>query len=158
MFVENGKIQLKGRVRLTAINPLTGEVKAVIEQDNLVVTVGLELSAHILIADTGYTDGWSHCAIGTSDAAPASGQTALIAQTTKKTITKRSTNLDAGNRIITLSSFFLASESNVAIEEAGIFGHTDGDTMLSRALVSYDNSGANPCDVTVDWILTISTT
>jgi predicted lactoylglutathione lyase len=150
----NEGLPLKGRVRFTATDPRTGAIIKII--DNLIVTVGKELIARMLIDESGYDTGLTYCAIGTGSTAPALNQTTLVAEVSRKAITSKT----RASNVITLSTFFTAAESAYAIEECGIFGHStasatvDSGVMFCRALLSYDNSAGN-ADLTIDWEITI---
>lgn len=149
-------MQFKGHVRLTATDPATKKILAIIDVDNLVVTVGKELVGRMLIDEAGYDTGLTYCAIGTGAAAPLITDTQLATEAARKIITSRTR---AAN-VITLSTFLTVAESTFNIKEAGIFGHStatgvanSGD-LFARALLSYDNTGAT-ADITIDWVITL---
>ena len=151
------KLLLKGRAKLIVTDPKTGKVIKIIESKNLIVTVGKQYVADMLIdKDAAHDVGLTHQAIGTSATAPALNDTQLGAEAARKALTSKS-------RVgieITLSTFFTAAESSYNIKEAGVFGHASASLtantgkLLSRWLVSYDNSAGN-YDLTFDWIGTI---
>jgi len=133
------------------------EIRARVERHNLVVTTGKELMCQMLIDDSGYDTGLTYCAIGSDSTSPAVGQTTLVTEENRKLITSKSCTTN----VITLSTFFTSAESNYAIEEVGIFGHStasssaDSGVMFNRVLLSYDNSGASPLDLTIDVEITV---
>ena len=106
--------------------------------------------------DTGLT----YCALGADNTAPAIGQTQLVDEgggaAMRKTITSKTRVVNE----ITLSTFFTAAQSTLAILEAAIFGSStagaseNSGVMFSRWLVSFDNSGGL-YDLTFDYVLTI---
>lgn len=145
--------------RLTAYYKGTNKVAKVLEGENLIMTVGKQQVGDMLIDTAGYDTGITYCALGADNTAPAVGQTQLVDEgggaAMRLAITYKSRLIN----VITLSTFFTAAQSTLAIEEAGIFGHdADGvensGIMFSRWLVSFDNSGAL-YDITVTYILTI---
>jgi len=144
-------LSLKGTVRLL----VNGRVVA--EACNLIVTVGKNLVADMLIDTAGFDTGITYCAVGTGVTAPAVGNTTLVTETARATITVKER---AGN-ILLLQTFFLAANINVFIKEAGLFGHStatgaaNSGVLFARALLSYDNSGVSPTDLTVQWEVTI---
>jgi len=151
------RLKLKGRAKLTVTDPKTGKVIKVIRSKNLIVTVGKAFIGDMLIdKDADHDVGLVRQAIGTSDIAPSIGDTTLGAEAARKAITTRSRN----GKEITCSTFFTAAESTYNIKEAGVFGSalatgaTNTGELLSRWLVSYDNS-AGHYDLTFDHILTI---
>ena len=151
-------VRVRGRVILTAYRPGTREVVVRIEALNLITNVGLNLLAQMLGEQSGYDTGITYCAIGTDNTAPAAGDTTLTTESARKTITSYS--ISGGE--LTCSTFFLSTECNVAIEEVGAFGHStagagaDSGVMVNHALLSYDNSGGSPNDITVDIVITFS--
>lgn len=152
------ELSIKGEARLTVTDPKTGRIIKVIKSKNLIVTVGKQFIGDMLIdKDAGHDIGLTYQALGTNDTAPATGQTTLVAEAKRKAITSKS----CSGTVMTLSTFFTASESDIFVKEAGVFGHASATVtlntgkMLSRWLVSYDNSAGN-YDLTFDWVLTIS--
>lgn len=121
---------------------------------NLVVLAGKYLVADLLIG-TGAA-GLSYHAIGTGTTTPVLTDTTLTTEAARKPwVAKTRTGT-----VITLSVFYLASESTYNIREAGVFGNaatsTPGSgTLFSHYLQSYDN-GAGLVDLTFDYELTIS--
>lgn len=152
-------LKFKGRAILTATDPKTGKVVAVVKSKNIVCTVGKYHVGDMLIdrsTPVEYNTGLTYCTIGTNAAAVGAGDVALTAEAARKHITSRTR---AAN-VITLATFFTALESKYAIEEAGIFGHSTASatpgsgTIFNHYLVSYDNSAGN-YDITIDVIITI---
>ena len=154
------ELPLKGRWRLTAWYAGTDIVAKVIEGENLILTCGKNQVGDMLIDTAGYDTGLTYCALGSDNTPPVIGQTTLVNEgggaAMRKTITSKTRVVNE----ITLSTFFTAAQSTLAIEEAAIFGHStagaaeNSGIMFSRWLVSFDNSGA-AYDLTFDYILTI---
>ncbi len=133
-----------------------GVVHKVIENHNLITTVGKGLLADMMIDKAGYDTGLTVQAEGTGVAAPALGDTTLTTEAARLVCTSRSRLLN----VATYSTFFTAAQANDNIKEAGILGHdaeADGDPagiLFSHWLVSFDNSGAL-YDLTFSYVLTI---
>ena len=152
-------LSIQGRFILTASDPKTGLVVARIGTSNMILTTGKELVGDLIIARASYTVGVTYCALGAGTTAPALSDTQLEDEgggaAMRKTISTRSRT----STTVTLSTFFLASESTLAIEEVGTFGYPatgteNSGTMFNRALLSYDNSGAT-YDITIDVVLSL---
>ena len=154
------RLPVFGRWRLTARFKGTDIIAFVKEGRNTITTVGKHLVGDMLIDETDYDTGFTYCALGSDDTAPAVGQTQLVDEgggaAMRNTITAKSRT---GN-VITLSTFFTAAQSTLAIEEAAIFGHStasgaeNSGIMFARWLSSFDNSGAG-FDLTFDYVLSI---
>ena len=158
MGIIETNLKVRGRAILTACRPGTQEVVARVEAPNLITNAGLNLLAQMLGEQSGYDTGITYCAIGTDSTTPVAGDTTLTAESARKAITSYSIS----GAELTCSTFFLSTECNVAIEEVGAFGHStagagaDSGVMVNHALLSYDNSGGSPNDVTIDIVLTFS--
>jgi hypothetical protein len=121
--------------------------------ENMIVDAGLALTAKWGINEdsTGLT--WH--AIGTGSAAPAAGNTALGTESKRLAFTSR----ERSGALLSLTAFYLASESTFHIRELGVFGgaaagSTPGSgTLFSRALYDVDNSGGTN-DLTFTYELT----
>ena len=159
MKIKEG-LKISGRWRLTARYKGKSEVAAVLEGKNLIVSVGKALVGDMLIDETGYDTGLTYCALGASDTAPAAGNTQLGDEGGGAAMRNQITSKSRSSNEITLSTFFTAAQSTLAIEEAGIFGHStagaaeNSGVLFSRWLVSFDNSGGL-YDITIDYVLTI---
>jgi len=111
----------------------------------------------MLIDTSGYDTGLTYTAIGTGTAAPAVGDTTLGTETARKAITLR----ERAANVLLLQTFFPAADCNVFLKEVGVFGHStasatpDSGVLFARTLLSYDNSGGSPSDLTLDWEITI---
>jgi hypothetical protein len=121
--------------------------------ENMIVNAGLALTAKWGIDEdsTGLT--WHAIGVGTN--APAAGNTGLQSESKRLAFTSRERS--AG--LLTLTAFYLASESTYHIRELGVFGgaaagSTPGSgTLFSRALYDVDNSGGTN-DLTFTYELT----
>jgi len=149
-------LPIGGRVILTATDPATGRIVDRIESNNLIVTAGKNLCAMMLGEQSGYNTGLTYCALGTNNATPTVADTTLGTEAARKAVTTYS--ISGGE--LTCSTFFLSTEANIAIKEIGLFGHStagpgvNSGILFNHALLSYDNSGGSPLDLTVDVIIT----
>ena len=76
----------------------------------------------------------SHIAIGSDTTAPASTQTALGLEVTRKSISSiDTTNLTAAPPNEQFQVAFATNEGNTTLAEVGIFNSSSGGTMLARA-------------------------
>lgn len=123
---------------------------------NLIVANGLYLLGDIAIEE--HDVGITYHAIGTGTTAPASGNTTINTEVARKLFAAR----DRSAAVVTCSAFYLGSESNYDIREAGVFGGDDATStldsgdLLSHYLQTYDNSGGSPNDLTWDYDLTFA--
>ncbi len=147
--------------KLTAYYAGTKDIAKVLSGHNLIVTVGKNFVGDMLIdAGAQWDTGLTWCALGSDNTAPAIGQTELVNEGGGAAMRKAITSKTSVVNEITLSTFFTAVQSTLAIEEAGIFGSStagaaeNSGIMFSRWLVSFDNTGAL-YDVTIDYVLTI---
>lgn len=157
------QLPLREHWRLTAYYKDTDKVAKVIDGENLIMAVGKAQLGDMLIDVAGYDNGITYCALGDDDTAPATGQTELGDEggtgpggaAMRLAITYKARFINT----ITLSTFFTAAQSTLAIKEASMFGHDangvkDSGIMFSRWIVTFDNSGAL-YDITISYILTI---
>lgn len=157
------QLPFKEHWRLTAYYRGTNKVAKVIEGENLIMAVGKAQLGDMLIDTAGYDTGFTYCALGDDATAPATDQIKLVDEggtgpggaAMRLAITQKSRLLN----VLTLTTFFTAAQSTLAIEEAGMFGHDangvkDSGVMFSRWLVSFDNSGAL-YDITITYVLAV---
>jgi hypothetical protein len=119
---------------------------------NLIVTVGLQMAIDWMIDVE--TTGLTIHSIGTGTAVPALADTTLGTEQKRKLWTTRSRVGTQGQ----FSVFYLGSESNHDLKEAGTFGGAsavvgtpDSGKLWNRHLQPYDNSGGSPNDLTYDY-------
>lgn len=118
-------VQAKGRLTITLVDE-SGQIKDKREIDNLVVAVGKAHIAERLAANTAVV--MSHMAIGTSNTAPSSGQTALGTELARTTLDTTVVN----TATVTYSATFPAGTGTGTLTEAGIFNSANVGTMLCR--------------------------
>lgn len=132
---------------------------AIVESRNIFVTVGKTAILDALIdAAVQWDTGITYCAIGTGSTTPAIGDTTLTTEAARKACTTR-TRSGTTN---TYSTFFTAAQSGYAIEEVGLFGTStagasaNSGVLFAHGLLSYNNSGGSPVDLTIDYTITCS--
>lgn len=155
------QLPIRHNWKLTARYKGTDKIFKILEGHNLIVTVGKTMIGNMLIDLAAQWDtGLTYCALGADNTAPAVGQTQLIDEGGGAAMRKAITSKSIVVNEITLSTFFTAAQSTLAIEEAAIFGSStagageNSGVMFSRWLASFDNSGGL-FDVTIDYVLTI---
>lgn len=128
-------ITLRGKYKFE-IKDVLGNVRDSWSVDNLVVSAGKAQLA-LLAGDASATP-FTYIALGTSNTAPAAGNTALAAEITDSgferaagTVSRTTTTVT--NDTLNIAKTFTASGSKT-IEEVGIFNASSSGTMLSRAL------------------------
>lgn len=110
-------------------------------KDNLIVDAGFDFIAHSIgnRAASGATAAMGWIAIGTTNTAPAAGQTALVAELARQAASFSHT---VGTKVFTFSTTFAAGTGTGAIVEAGVFNASSTGTMLDRVTFSVINKGA----------------
>jgi|GEM_PF-3054076 len=157
---KEGKIALWGRVRVrkrlkSDLPPDQGDWT--IAKDwgpNCILYVGLHMIAYWAINDAAkYQTGFLYQCIGTDGTDPANDDEGLGAEVARKTFTTKS--YSESTRVISLSTFFAASECDDDIQEVGVAGTSDATATLdtgvyiNRFQVDFDNSSGE-YDLTVD--------
>jgi len=103
----------------------TGKLVRRFAAHNLAVDAGLNLLRDGLFGDAGTQI--THCALGTSSAVPAAGQTALGSEVFRNVLAQRT----KGNKTLALRFSLASGEANEQlIREAGLF--TAGNVMYAR--------------------------
>lgn len=136
-------LKMKGRLQVS----LNGEV--VRDIDNLVVTAG---KAYVASRMKNTADAaMSHMAIGSGTTAAAAGQTALVTELGRVSLTSSTVS----SNVITYVASFAAGTGTGAVTEAGIFTASSGGTMLCRTVFSVVNKGSAD-SMTITWTVTVS--
>ena len=122
--------------------------------NNRIMARGRQLVARFLNNES-VGDGLTYHAIGSGDSTPQTSQLTLDDEEARKqwTVTART------GSVVLFEVFYLASESQYEIAEAGVFGDNataaaDSGIIFSRYLQSFDNS-AGSFDLTFEYELTI---
>ncbi len=140
-------INVNGKIRFVHKDS-KGEVKNVLEQDNLVVNTGLGHIAYRFGGSTGVMD---HIAIGYGETAPTPSDTSLESELGSTGIS--STTVSGNAVTFTATNIVPAS---TGLYEAGVFNdYQTPREMLSR--VTYSEILAEASDqITIDWTLTFN--
>jgi hypothetical protein len=144
----NSEAKASGRLNVV-LKDSDGNIKQIVDVDNLVVNSGLAFIASRM-KDTTAT-AMSHMAIGTGTTAAAGGDTALGTQAAR--IALSSTTVTANS--ISYVASFSAGTGTGAITEAGIFNDVTTGTMLCRTVFAVVNKGVNDT-LQITWAITLS--
>ena len=136
-------LKMKGHLQVS----LNGEV--VRDIDNLVVTAGKAYVASRMknTADSAM----SHMAIGSGTTAAAAGQTALVTELGRVSLTSSTVS----SNVITYVASFAAGTGTGAVTEAAILNASSNGTMLCRTVFSVVNKGSAD-SMTITWTVTVS--
>lgn len=127
-------IRLRGAFRIHLLDP-DGKILEERLVDNTVVTTGRAWALGQLFSAVHVTaQNLSHLAIGSGLAAPATSQTALGNEVTRKAIGTFTTSglTDNPPNVISVVSF-ATNEGNTTLGEIGLFNSSVGGTMMARA-------------------------
>ncbi len=146
VYSENpAAVTLKGRWKMTLESG--GEVKRVVEGDNVICTNGKEFLASFLysaaVAPSTFT--CKYVAIGTDSTGEAAAQTALGTELARQT----GTVSYVSNQIFQVTATFASGTGTGAIVEYGLLSSSAAGTMLSRDVEAVINKGANDSLTTV---------
>ena len=96
----------------------------------------------------------SFVAIGTGTTAESTSDTNLVSETARVVASGSATN-----NVATISGTITATNSNIVIQETGLFsggsGTADTGTLMARHTQRFDNTVENPFDITVGFIITV---
>lgn len=122
------RLRVRGFVRAVAYDAKTGELVAERRTANLVVNNG---RAEILklISTNGAGNRLSHAGVGTSNAAPATGDTGLLGATENRQAVTASLNV--GTVDYTFS--FASTDVNTTLQEVALFASASAGTLFARA-------------------------
>lgn len=146
MFTET--INITGRLKISRLNE-SGDELEVREVKNLIVDVGKNLITSRLVGNT--TAIPSHMAVGTSNTAATTAQTALTTEIGRVALdsSTRSTNT------ITYVATFPAGTGTGSLTEAAILNASSTGDMLCRTNFNAVNKGAADV-IIITWNVTIS--
>lgn len=147
----NENLNVTGKLRV-AIWDEFGNIKEDFTTENLVVTSGLNWIAARMV-DTNEPNQMSHMSIGDDNTAAALGQTALLSELGRVTLT--GTEGTPSNNTVEYEATFSPGTGTGAIVEAGIFNASSAGTMLCRTVFDVVNKGASDT-MTITWTITIS--
>ena len=146
MFTET--VNVTGRLKISRLNE-SGDELEVREVKNLIVAVGKNLITSRLVGNT--TAIPSHMAVGTSNTAATTAQTALTTEIGRVALdsSTRSTNT------ITYVATFPAGTGTGSLTEAAILNASSTGDMLCRTNFNAVNKGAADV-IVITWNVTIS--
>jgi hypothetical protein len=146
MFTES--INVKGNLEVILLDE-TGKQKDYRKINNLVVAVGKDTIASRMVGNT--TAIMSHMAVGTSNTAATTSQTALGTEIGRVALdsTSRSTNT------ITYVATFPAGTGTGALTEAGIFNASSSGDLLCRTVFGVVTKAAGDT-VVITWNVTVA--
>jgi hypothetical protein len=146
MFTES--INVKGNLEVILLDE-TGRQKDYRKINNLVVAVGKETIASRMVGNT--TAIMSHMAVGTSNTAATTSQTALGTEIGRVALdsTSRSTNT------ITYVATFPAGTGTGALTEAGILNASSSGNLLCRTVFGVVTKAAGDT-VVITWNVTVA--
>lgn len=135
----NDVVHLKGHIEAELRDILGNVVSRSVE--NTVVTAGRRWVLQQIASSEIDTDQTiSYLAIGTGTAAPATSDSALASETTRKAIgTFTTSNLTSNPPSWRAEVSFATNEGNTTLGEAGLFNSSSGGTMLARGTYSTIN-------------------
>ena len=135
-------------LRLTGALSISLNGVVVQETNNLVVTAGKNWVADRMNdANTVMT----HMALGTAATAAAVGNTTLVTEIDRNSLTSTTVSTNT----IAYSCTWAAGDGTGAITEAGLFDAASAGDMLARTVFSVVNKGASD-SITITWTITIS--
>ena len=142
--------QLKGQAKLYA-HKSEGSI-LVAESDNVVTVNGRAFVARVL-ANEETVPSIAYLALGSASTEVTQDNVQLGAEAARNA---PSTVFSTGLVDVVLQSYFIGSTVNVYIREAGTFVAPATDAansgiLFSRATLTYDNSGTDPTDLTLEW-------
>lgn len=145
---ENIKVTGQLNIKLTAAD---GTVKRDETVKNLVVTTGLGFIASRMKDAT--ATAMSHMAIGAGTTAAAAGQTGLVTESSRVTLTSTTVT---NNQVVYVATFAAGSPAALtAITEAGLFNAATNGTMLCRTVFAAVNKDVNDT-MSITWTVTIN--
>lgn len=149
-MVTEFKIKCRGLVTIEQVDVRTGRVIHRQSGSNLVVTAGFNIIRDLLYGDAGVL---TYFAIGTSSTAAALGQTALVTEVFRTTITTK-TKASAKLTCVLYLSSTLANGNTIS--EAGLFD-VGGVNMYARYVLGTPIVKVADLAVTFTWELTWET-
>ncbi len=150
----NESIKLTGSVNIKLIGP-DGMIKQEQTDHNLVVTVGKTYLAAWLAAASQAGEFMSYVALGTVQTGPASGDTALNAESVVGGYSRVVGTLSSSSNVWTNTATFPPGNGTDAIKEAGLFTAVTSGTMFAHQTFNVFNKGAADTMIIV-WSVTFS--
>lgn len=128
------KMILRGCLAIYVLNAWNGKIVDKRIVNNTVVTAGRRWVLESIQSGNGATSQTiQQLAVGTSTTAPATGDTALGTENTRKAVgTYDNTNLTSNPPSWQSQTSFATNEANTTLGEVGLFNSSSGGTMLNR--------------------------
>ena len=150
-------LKIKGHLKLTFRDAITGKIKRISEYDNLICTVGKTMIADNLTnASPDNVMRINYVALGTDATAPSAGDTTLGAEASgdRNTVASETNS----NNVAYFTGFFNAPDYSGSFKEAGLFaeGTATEDTGILFSHVAIDETKAVTETLTIDWTVTVS--
>lgn len=142
------ELKVTGELVVT-LRDTDGNIKFEQRVPNMVVTTGKAFIASRMAGTASAV--MSHMAIGSSNAAESTGQTALAAQTAIVALTSTT---PSANQVTYIASFG-AGVGTGTVAEAGIFNAASAGTMLARSIAVSLTKGATDV-LSISWAITIN--
>lgn len=142
---------LKGRIELQLQDIEGNPAGPKVIQNNTVVTAGRRwVLENIYSGGPASAQVISHLAVGTSTTAPATSDTGLGSESTRKAIgTFTTSNLTSNPPSFRAEVSFATNEANTTLGEVGLFNSSAGGTMLARAtFATVDKTTTNTLGMT----------
>lgn len=150
-MIRTDGIGIAGRLTVLVRDARSGRFVARIVSRNLVVLAGRNLIRDRLQA--GAVAALTHFAVGTSNAAVTSGDTALQAEVFRDTITQ----FVNGSGILTVKYYLATGSANGnTLAEAGLLNASSGGTLFSRVVLASTIVKTTSIAVTFQWDFTIT--
>nr|BAR33983.1 Phage-related tail fibre protein [uncultured Mediterranean phage uvMED] len=139
----NDNLTLTGAVSIAVNDEVVKEIP------NLVVTAGKNFVSSRMKDTT--KAAMSHMAVGTGTTAAAAGNTTLVTELDRNTLTSTTVTTNEIAYVCT----WAAGDGTGAITEAGLFNASSGGDMLCRTVFSVVNKGSAD-SMTITWTITVS--
>lgn len=144
-FIE--PIKFSGQVNIVRLDQ-HGNVLEEVNVKNLVVDAGKALIAK-LVTGTAAT-AVTHMALGTSSTAAAAGQTTLVAEAGRVSMTTKT----ASANVMSFIGIFPAGTGTGTLQEAGLFNASSAGDMMCRTVFSSITKGVND-SISITWTITV---
>ena len=144
----NENIKATGELQIV-LRDKNGNIKEDRTVKNLVVSTGKAFIASRMV---GVANGvMSHMAVGTNNAAPNAGHTALLGEIGRAVLVSATST----DNVVTYSSLFAPGVGTGALTEAGIFNDASVGIMVARTVFSVVHKEADD-SLTINWQISIS--
>lgn len=141
-------MKLTGELSIV-VRDAQGTIKQEMYVPNLVVTAGKVYIASRMAVNT--TTPMSHMAIGTSSTTAVVGDTTLVVEAGRVTLT----SFNPSSNTVTATATFPAGTATGSIQEAGIFNAASAGTMLCRTVFPVVTKQAGD-SIAITWVITVN--